>query len=100
MSRTRPREEDEIAVRLLPCSYCGVTAGEWCRTASGRVAGYLHAARERPVREGWSTGFCEGTAHGLEEAVRLLQHPPGPLQLKGGDLVAHLRHLATTWRER
>lgn len=100
MSRTDPRAEDESAVRLLPCGRCGAAPGEWCRTSSGRYADYLHACRERPVREGWSAGFREGHANGLAQAARLLERPPSALELRGGSLVAHLLDLAKTWSER
>jgi hypothetical protein len=40
----------EARAMRLRCDYCGRRMGQWCTTASGREASYLHGARTNEAR--------------------------------------------------
>lgn len=47
---------------LIPCSYCGASEDEPCRTSSGARATYPHSARTEPIYAAWRDGFYDGQA--------------------------------------
>lgn len=70
-------ETSQAAVANLTCPYCGAAPGSPCvarpvetrgmspswrlaQEPTGRAT-YAHAARTRPIREGWQLGFRDGT---------------------------------------
>ena len=72
---------DDYALQVS-CGYCGQPAGEWCRTASGARASWLHGARTTPFYDAWRNGYRDGQKDGIDYATRQAEqlgnrHPIG-----------------------
>lgn len=52
--------------REVPCSTCGATANDQCRTSSGRPSPRLHTARTWPLHRAWTQGYADGMRAGLD----------------------------------
>lgn len=62
-------EMAETAVGVIPCGYCGATAGHACVTSSGRKATRVHWTRMRPIQQAWADGYQEGEQDLLGAAI-------------------------------
>jgi hypothetical protein len=60
---------DHLAVKM-PCEFCSVGSGRWCRTASGALARLLHGKRIDPVYRLLAQSYLEGERDGLAYAQR------------------------------
>lgn len=69
MSRTEPTEWEEM-VLAVPCAYCDSPPGEWCGTKSGYWSTWLHAVRERPIRDAYHRGITRGREWERDLAAR------------------------------
>lgn len=46
--------------RLIRCEKCKAMPGFYCRTSTGAIATYSHAARNDVVNEIWANGYLDG----------------------------------------
>lgn len=81
-------ETARVAVMMAPCPYCGVGPGHSCvrRPATTRglpqgirmsaaptgPATWPHAARLRPIDQGWLIGFRAGTDQVVDDVARMI----------------------------
>lgn len=86
-----------LAVRL-PCPRCRAEVGAVCRTKTGRVATYPHAARQEPLMAAWREGYQDGMVGGAWQLAGRADRWPADQCYSGQAVAAWVREYAETWR--